>query len=75
MTKILCTSTRQPWLDGARYQAGDVIDVSAEMAKTAIETGFFEAVKDVSKREDNSGGQQDTGSPKPRRKRNPKRDS
>lgn len=75
MPKIICTTPRQPWIDGSRYQKGDVIEVTPEMVKKVLETGFFEVVEDVNKREDISGGQQDTSSPKPGRKRNPKRDS
>ena len=75
MTKIICTSPRQPWIDGSRYQVGDVFEVTPEMVKKVLETGFFEVVEDVNKREDNNRGQQDTGSPKPRSKRNTKRDS
>lgn len=75
MTKIVCTSPRQPWIEGARYQVGDIVEVTPEMVKKVLETGFFEVVKDVNKRDDNSAGQQDSGSPKPRSKRNPKRDS
>ena len=75
MTKIICTSPRQPWIDGARYQKGVVVEVTPEMVKKVLETGFFEVLEDVNKRENNGRGQQDTSSPKPRRKRNSKRDS
>lgn len=74
MAKIKCTSTRQPWLDGVRYQNGEVAEVSAELAKIAISTGFFEGEKNVSERKDNDRGREDTGSPKPRGKRNTKGD-
>jgi hypothetical protein len=74
MPKIICISSRQPWIEGARYQKGDVIEVTSELVKKALKTGFFEVVEDVNKRENNSRGQQDTSSPKPRRKRNSKRD-
>lgn len=75
MTKIICISKRRPWVDGGPRNLNEIIEVDSEAAKQAVESGFFEVVKNVSEREDNSGGQQDTGSPKPRRKRNPKRDS
>jgi hypothetical protein len=53
----------------------ETVEVTADVAKIALATGFFEAVKDVSKGKDSSGGQQSTSSPKPRSKRNTKRDS
>ena len=75
MTKILCTSERRPWIDGKPRQMNETVEVTADVAKIALATGFFEAVKDVSKGKDSSGGQQSTDSPKPRSKRNTKRDS
>ena len=74
MAKIICISNRRPWVDGVPRGMDETIEVDSDTAKQAIDSGFFKAVKNVSKRKDSSGGQQDTSSPKPRSKRNTKGD-
>ena len=73
--KIRCVSERRPWVQGRPLSIGDEVSVEKDEADVLVDSGMFERIANVNKRKDSGGGQQGTDSPKPRRKRNLKRDS